>query len=117
MALEAYRFVEAMGFLSLEVTGEDELVASGLPTLCACVLHHGAPDASALVCGIDGNVFDNAGFSAALGEIVHDEQLICADHGSIDERDEDAERRIATKDGEVLSRFFEREVCITADTG
>src|SRR6202012_5987919 len=106
-----------MGFLPLKFAGEGELVASGLPALCACVLHHGAPDAAALIYGIDGDVFDNAGFSATLGEIVHDEQLVCADHGSINEGDEDAERRIATKDGEVLSRFFKREACITADAG
>src|SRR5580700_8070003 len=99
-----------MGFFPLEVTGECELVASGLPTLFACVLHHGASNASALIGRTDGDVFDYTGFSAALGEIVHDEQLVCADHGSIDERDVDAERGIAVKDGEVLSCFFEREV-------
>jgi len=106
-----------MGFLSLEVARKSELVASGLLALCACVLHHGSPNASALACGIDGDVFDNAGFSAALGEIVHDEQLVRADHSPIDERDEDAERGIAAKDGEMLARFFEREVCIAADAG
>ena len=59
-ALEAKRIVEAVRVFALQIAGEHELVASGFAALCACVLHHGATDAAALMCRADGYIFHNA---------------------------------------------------------
>ena len=114
---QAERVVEAMRIFAPDVAGEREFVASGLTALLEGVSHHSAADASALMAGVDGNVLDDAGFFAALGHVVHDEQFVGSDDVRTSERDKNAKRGVLPEPGEVVTRFSQSEVVVVSNIG
>ena len=109
MALEAESVVEAVGLFTLQVAGEHKLVTLGLAALLARMFHHGAANAAAPERRVDSHIFDNAGFFAALGEVIHDKEFICADDRVIEYCDEDTIRGIALEHPQLVASFFESE--------
>lgn len=106
VAGEAEGFVEAVGGLAGLIAGEHELVAARAAAFGAGVVHERAADALALMLGVDGDIFDDAGWASALGEVVHDEQGIGGDSDAGDLGDEEAVRRVGLESGVVGAGFL-----------
>ena len=101
--------VEGMGIGTSQPARKRQLVTPGFVALLACMLHHRSPDAAALMLRGDGDILHDAGAPPMLGEIVHDEQLIGANHLAFKDGRKDAVARVSREYGEVLLSFLGRE--------
>ena len=109
MSLQANRFIKAMSLLSGYSARKDEFIAAGLLAFFASVLHQRAPDSEPLMTWRDGHIFDNAGTSTTLCQVIHDEQFIGADDLAIELRYEHTVVRIPVKHREMFAAFLRSE--------
>jgi hypothetical protein len=115
MPFEAERIVKSVGVFSLQIAREGELVAVCLSALLHGALHHGSTDATPLMTRMDCDVCDNPRSPSTLCHVVHDEQLVCADDGLIDECNENPERGILLEHGKMSASFGHCEIIFSAN--
>jgi hypothetical protein len=116
VAIKAGGIVEVMRFRPLEPARQHHFVAAGIPALPHCVFHHRPANSFSLMVRGYGYIFNNSGLLPALGEIVHDQELIGGYNRLIDFHDIDGVRGVSTKYFKMQKGFFEAERTVRLDS-
>src|SRR5690349_7991279 len=76
--LEAETVIKRMSILTAEITGQRELIASRIFRQLQSMLHHGPADSTTAILCRYGDILYRRGLLTALGEVIHDQQLVGA---------------------------------------